>query len=53
MTDPNILKKPEYSKLISSIKNLYPRMIEDNARKKERSELEDLKYKLEALEPTS
>lgn len=53
MTDPNILKKPEYSKLISSIKNLYPRMIEDNARKKERYELEDLKYKLEALEPTS
>lgn len=44
MTDPNILKKPEYSKLISSIKNLYPRVIEANARKKEESELEALEH---------
>lgn len=29
LTDPNILKKPEYSKLISSIKNLYPKKIEE------------------------
>ena len=42
MTDPNILKKPEYSKLISSIKNLYPRVIEANARKKEEFELNAL-----------
>jgi hypothetical protein len=42
MTDPNILKKPEYSKLISSIKNLYPRVIEDNAREKEKSRLKAL-----------
>ena len=33
LTDPNILKKHEYSKLISSIKNLYPKKIE-NQRKK-------------------
>ena len=33
LTDPNILKKPEYSKLIFSIKNLYPKKIE-NQRKK-------------------
>jgi len=42
LTDPNILKKPEYSKLISSIKNLYPRVIEANARKKEEFELNAL-----------
>ena len=33
LTDPNILKKPEYSKLISSIKNLYPKKIEDQRKK--------------------
>ena len=44
LTDPNILKKHEYSKLISSIKNLYPRVIEANARKKEESELEALEH---------
>ena len=33
LTDPNILKKHEYSKLISSIKSLYPKKIE-NQRKK-------------------
>ena len=29
MTDPNILKKPEYNNLISSIKNLYSKKIEE------------------------
>ena len=33
LTDPNILKNPEYSKLISSIKNLYPKKIEDQRKK--------------------
>ena len=33
LTDPNILKKPEYSKLIYSIKNLYPKKIENQRRK--------------------
>lgn len=33
MTDPNILKKPEYNNLISSIKNLYPKKIEEQRRK--------------------
>ena len=38
MTDPNILKKPEYSKLISSIKNLYPKRIEE-----QRSEVDKIR----------
>lgn len=40
--DPNFFQKPGYQNLHKQIKNLYPRVIEANARKKDESELETL-----------
>ena len=40
--DPNFFQKPGYQNLHKQIKNLYPRVIEANARKKEEPELKAL-----------
>ena len=42
LNDPNFFQKPGYQNLHKQIKNLYPRVIEANAREKEKSRLKTL-----------
>lgn len=42
--DPNFFQKPSYQNLYQQIKNLYPKTIETNARKKEEPELAALEH---------
>ena len=49
MTDPNILKKPEYNNLMSSIKNLYPKKIEEQRRKLDERDANEALEKIKRL----